>query len=277
MPATPVRAEDDPTRLKAEIDLLKQQLVAEHQMASVGRLLASIVHEINTPIGSIFSNNEVVTHSLEMLKGLLADARPDAIAKARKAVETCASLAAVDKIACERIASVIRGLKTFSRVDSSEWRNADINENLRNTLKLTRAEFRRRITVKTDFGELPAVQCFPHMLNQVFLNLLVNAGHAIEGEGTITVRTRAEGNCIHVSITDTGCGMTEETKRHLFTPGYTTKPAGVGTGLGLPLSKQIVEEKHGGSLDFESEPGVGTTFHVYIPLAQPKAESTGTA
>lgn len=277
MPATPVRAEDDPAKLKAEIDLLKKQLVAEHQMASVGRLLASIVHEINTPIGSIFSNNEVVIHSLEMLKGLLADGRAEAIAKARKLVETCEGLAGVDKIACERIASVIRGLKTFSRVDAAEWRKADINENLRNTLKLTKAEFRRRVTVRTDFGELPEVPCFPHMLNQVFLNLLVNAGQAIEGEGIITVRTRAEGPCIHVSIADTGCGMSEETRKNLFTPGYTTKPVGVGTGLGLPLSRQIVEEKHGGSLDFETEPGVGTTFHVYIPIAQSKAESAGAA
>jgi signal transduction histidine kinase len=186
--------------------------------------------------------------------------------RGRKIVETCRNLAAVDKIACERIASVIRGLKTFSRVDSTEWRKADINENLRNTLKLTQAEFRRRITVETDFGDLPDVECFPYMLNQVFLNVLVNAGQAIEGEGRITVRTRAEGDRVHVSIADTGRGMSPEARARVFSAGYSTKPLGVGTGLGLSISKTIIEQKHGGTIDFESEPGVGTTFHIRIPI-----------
>ena len=159
-------------------------------------MLAGIVHEINTPIGSIFSNNEVTLRSLEMLSGLLEEPQKSGLEKARKILETLHSLAGVDKIACERIGSVIRGLKTFARVDSSECRKVDLNENLRSTLKLTQAEFRRgrQITVETDFGELPEMECYPHMLNQVFLNLLVNAGQAIEGEGRITVRTRQEGS-----------------------------------------------------------------------------------
>ena len=113
--------------------------------------------------------------------------------KARRIIATCQSLAAVDRIACERIRSVIRGLKSISRVDDGEPRKVDLNEHLRDTLKLTQAEFRKRVTVETDFGELPEVECYPQMLNQVFLNLLVNAGQAIDGEGKITVRTRVEG------------------------------------------------------------------------------------
>lgn len=239
-----------------------------HQMASIGRLLSAVVHEINTPIGSVFSNNEVMLHSLEMLQQLLADPRPESLEKARRIIETCHSLAAVDQIACERIRSVIRGLKSFSRVDGGELRRVDLNAQLRDTLKLTQTEFRRRITVETDFGELPEVECYPQMLNQVFLNLLVNAGQAIEGEGRITVRTRAEAGVVHISVADTGRGMTPEEQAMAFHAGFTTKPLGEGAGLGLSICKEIIEEKHGGSITLESEPGVGTTFHLRIPVAR---------
>jgi signal transduction histidine kinase len=241
-----------------------------HQMASIGRLLAGIVHEINTPIGSVFSNNEVMLRSLEMLQPLLAEGTPEALEKARKIVSTCQSLAAIDRIACERIRSVIRGLKSFARVDGNEWHSVDLNQHLRDTLKLTQAEFRRRIVVETEFGDLPEVECFPQMLNQVFLNLLVNASQAIEGEGKIKVRTAIEGECAHISIADTGKGMTPEQQARAFQAGYTTKAVGEGTGLGLSIAKEIIEERHGGTLSFESEPGVGTTFHIRVPLHQKK-------
>ncbi len=241
-----------------------------HQMASIGRLLTGIVHEINTPIGSIFSNNEVMLRSLSLLKDLLDDPRPESLDKARRVVDTCQNLAAVDKIACERIRSVIRGLKSFSRLDGSELRKVDLNQQLRDTLKLTQAEFRRRITVEADLGEIPEVECYPQMLNQVFLNLLVNAGQAIDGEGKITVRTRLEGEQVHISIGDNGRGMTPAQQEKCFHAGFTTKALGEGTGLGLSISKEIIEEKHGGSIDFVSEPGVGTTFHIRIPVARSK-------
>jgi two-component system, NtrC family, sensor kinase len=239
-----------------------------HQFAAIGRLLAGIVHEINTPIGSIFSNNEVTLRSLEKLDGLLAENTPESIEKARRVVASCQSLAAVDRIACERIRSVIRGLKTISRIDGAEPRRVDLNEHLRDTLKLTQAEFRKRVAVETDFGELPEVECYPQMLNQVFLNLLVNAGQAIEGEGRITVRTRAEDGGVHITISDTGQGMTPVQQAKAFEAGYTTKPVGEGTGMGLAISREIIEEKHGGSIAFESAPGAGTTFHIRIPLRQ---------
>src|SRR5690348_4306402 len=123
-----------------------------HQFAAIGRLLAGIVHEINTPIASIFSNTEVLGRSLEMLDGLLADNRPESIEKARRIVASCLSLNAVDRIACERLRSIIRGLKSYSRVDSAEPQKVNLNEQLRDTLKLTAAEFRKRVTVETDFG-----------------------------------------------------------------------------------------------------------------------------
>ncbi len=245
-----------------------------HQMASIGRLLAGIVHEINTPLGSIFSNNDVLGRSLAMLAPLIAGGTPAELEKAGRIVDTVQQLVAIDQIACERIRSVIRGLKTIARVDSAERRSIDLNQHLRDTLKLTQAEFRKRITVETDFGELPEVECFPQMLGQVFLNLLVNAGQAIEGLGTITIRTWLEEDVAtaHVSIADTGRGMTPEQQAKAFDAGFTTKAVGEGTGLGLSIAREIIEEKHGGSIYFESTPGVGTTFHVRIPVRQPRSQ-----
>jgi signal transduction histidine kinase len=242
-----------------------------HQFAAIGRLLAGIVHEINTPIGSIFSNTEVILRSLEMLDPLLVENTPESVEKARRLVASCHSLAGVDRIACERIRSVIRGLKTISRVDDGEPRKVNLNEHLRDTLKLTHAEFRRRIAVETDFGDLPEVECYPQMLNQVFLNLLVNAGQAIDNEGTICVRTRVENDCVHITIGDSGRGMTPQQQAKAFEAGYTTKAVGEGTGMGLAIAREIIEEKHGGSIAFESEPGVGTTFHIRIPLQQTRS------
>jgi two-component system NtrC family sensor kinase len=244
-----------------------------HQMASIGRLLAGIVHEINTPLGSVFSNNEVLRRSLEKLDTLLAECDAAQVEKARGIVCTLKQLAAVDQIACERIRGVIRGLKTFARTDGVEPRKADLNQHLRDTLKLTQAEFRKRVAVETDFAELPEVECYPLMLSQVFLNLLVNAAQAIEAQGTIAVRTRLEdaGETVHVSIADSGRGMTPEQKENAFRAGFTTKAVGEGTGLGLSIAKEIIEEKHGGSLSFESELGKGTTFHVRIPVRQTRS------
>lgn len=248
-----------------------------HQMAAVGRLLAGIVHEINTPLGSIFSNNEVLCRSIEMLGPLIEGGAPQDLEKARRILETMRQLVSIDQIACERVRSVIKGLKTFARVDGAEPRRIDLNELLRDTLKITQAEFRRRITVATDFGELPEVECFPQMLGQVFLNLLVNAAQAIEGDGTITVRTAVECGASRqeadISITDTGRGMTQEQQAKAFQAGFTTKAVGEGTGLGLSIAKEIIEGKHGGSIDFESAPGQGTTFHVRIPVRYGRSQS----
>jgi two-component system, NtrC family, sensor kinase len=242
-----------------------------HQMAAIGRLLTGVVHEINTPIASIFSNNEVIVRSLAMLGELLEDPRPEAVEKARRVVATCTTLTEVDRIACERIRAVIRGLKTLARTDGGEPRRVDINEHLRDTLKLTQAEFRRRIAVETDFGDLPEVECFPQMLNQVFLNLLVNAGQAIEGEGRIMLKTRCDGGVVHIEIADTGRGMTAEQQVRAFQAGFTTKPVGEGTGMGLAIAKEIVEERHGGKIGVRSAPGAGATFDIRIPVRQTRS------
>ncbi len=259
-------------RLREVVETIRVQLVEAHKMAAVGRLTAGIVHEINTPIASILTNNEVILRSLEKLKSLTgaqqAGSAPSA--KIGQILDTIQSLASVDKIACERISAVVRGLKTFSRVDESELRESDLHEGIQSTLKLCQCQYRSQISVETDFGDLPKVECYPHLLNQVFLNVVVNAGQAIEGEGEITVRTRHEGDTVLVSISDTGRGIRPEDAGRIFSPGFSTKAVGVGTGLGLSICKRIVEETHHGSLTFESEPGKGTTFHIRIPVRQKK-------
>jgi two-component system NtrC family sensor kinase len=260
-------------RLREELSVTNEKLAESHKMASLGRLVAGIVHEINTPIGSILSNNEVILRSLDGLKNLLQTSRSNSAPAPEKAMdilETLSSLAAVDKLACERISAVIRSLKTFARVDEGDRRKVDLHEILRNTLKLSGCVFRRRITVETDFGELPEVECFPHLMNQVFLNLLVNAAQAIEGEGKVTVKTRHEGACAHVAISDTGKGIRPEDRARIFARGFSTKAVGEGTGLGLTITREIIVDTHRGSIDFDSEPGVGTTFHVRIPITQPR-------
>ena len=271
---TAASSESEIDRLKAELDEANIRVANMYKLASLGRLLAGVVHEINTPIGSIFSNNEVILRSLEKLRGLLSPA-PGTCAPLPAAVpeilETIQSLTLVDKLACERISSVIRSLRTYSRADESDLRSVDLHEILRNTLKLSACEYRGRVKVETDFGELPQVECYPHLLSQVFLNVLINAGQAIEREGKVTVTTRLEGDRVRIDIADNGKGIRPEDRPKIFAVGFTTKPPGLGTGLGLSISRQIVVETHGGEMDFRSEAGAGTTFSIRIPLRQREA------
>jgi len=272
----PVHAEqtdyrDELLRLRSELEASTRVLVESYRMASLGRLVTGIAHEISTPVGSILCNNGVVLRSLELLRKLLSECSADSapqLARAREIVETLHNLAAVDKLACERIAAVVPGLKTFARAEETELRKADLNQILRNTLALAQAQFRSRVSVETSLGALPEVECYPQSLHQVFLNLLTNAGQAIEGQGRVTLRTRLEGDHVRVSIRDTGSGIKPEHRSKIFSPGFTTKPIGLGAGLGLSIARQIVVDRHGGSIDFETECGVGTTFHVRIPVAR---------
>jgi signal transduction histidine kinase len=266
-----------PETASTDLESLTRRLADAHKMASLGRLSAGIVHEINSPIGSIVSNNEVVLRSLEKLKRLLQDAKEQSAPLPQKAidiVESITALAEVDRLACERISAVVRSLKTFARVNESDLRNVDINDLVRNTIKLTGAVFRARIAFETDLGELPEVECYPGLLNQVLLNLIVNAGQSIESEGTIAVRTRLQESWVDIDVSDTGMGIPPEVRPMIFTAGFTTKPLGEGTGLGLTITREIVEDTHGGKISFETEVGQGTTFHVRIPIKQPRSDKT---
>ena len=267
----------DSATLQEELDTANRKLAEAHRLASLGRLSAGIVHEIKTPIGSIFSNNDVVIRSVEKIKALLVAAQAAGAPPPQKAIDmldVVAGLGAVDKIACERISGIIRSLKTFARVNESELLKADVNDMLCNTIKLASTVFRDRIQIDTEFGDIPQVECYPGLLNQVFLNLIVNAAQAIEGEGRIVVGTRPEGNSVEIWVQDNGRGIPEEIRPKIFAAGFTTKPFGEGTGLGLTISREIVEDTHGGRISFASELGKGTIFSVRVPIEQKQRSET---
>ncbi len=274
---TPEAAIPEQEDLQGQLDRANRKLADAHKMASLGRLSAGIVHEINSPIGSIFSNNEVILRSLVKLKEILAEVKEKVSPLPQKAidiVDTIAGLSEVDRIACERIGGVVRSLKTFARVNESDLQKVNLNDLLRNTILLAGTVYRRRVRFVCEFGEVPEVECYPGLLNQVFLNLIVNAAQAIEGEGTVTARTCAEGAWAIIDISDTGKGIPTEVVPRIFLAGFTTKPLGEGTGLGLTISREIIEDTHGGKISFDTLPGQGTTFHVRIPMEQPRSGST---
>lgn len=266
------------TALEQELDNLRHKLSEAYNMVALGRLVTGVVHEINNPIGSIVSNNEVSLRALDSLRQKLSASRNTGEPPPQKAldlVDTLISLASVDRIACERISAVVRSLKTYSRTDDDEAGVVRIGDLIRDAVKLIDCQFRRRIQVKVELGDLPEIEAFPQLLSQVFLNILVNAGQAIEGEGVITVRTSRRGSDeVEISITDSGKGIPDEYKDKIFQAGFTTKPLGVGTGLGLALSRRIVEQSHGGRIWFESAQGKGTTFFLTLPVRRtPEAAS----
>lgn len=266
---------DEVQRLQAEIDTANRKLAEAHKMASIGRLSAGIVHEINTPIGSIFSNTEVITRSIDKTKSLLKQAIESGTAPPQKAVDildVIAGLNEVDKLACERIAGVVRSLKMMARVSSLEVRKTDVNELVCHTLKLARTVFRQRIVFEQMTDGVLEAECYPGLLGQVLLNLVVNSAQAIEGEGRVTVSTAQQDGVIAIDVADTGRGIRPEDHSKIFQAGFSTKPIGEGTGIGLALSREIIVDTHRGSISFESEPGVGTTFHVRIPTEQRKGE-----
>ena len=162
---------------------------------------------------------------------------------------------------------IVNGLRTFSRNNQDEFVKADIHEGLDSTLTILNSKLKNRIKVHKDFGDLPLINCQFDRLNQVFMNIISNAIQAIEGEGHIYIRTRHNNEGVTVAIRDTGSGMSEEVKKRIFEPFYTTKEIGEGTGLGLSISYGIIEQ-HKGSIDVHSEPGKGTEFLLFLPIEQ---------
>jgi PAS domain S-box-containing protein len=296
-----VIAQDMTERNRLEIELRQAQ-----KLEAVGGLAAGIAHEINTPIQFVGDNIRFLSEAFSDLKKLLEKYRVlrECANKIEVSRELAQELAAMEMEAdipylieevpksigqsldgVSRVATLVRAMKVFAHPDTKERSAADINEALRSTLTVARNELKYLANVETEFGELPLVNCNVGELNQVFLNLLVNAAHAI-GEsqkskgmadngrkGTIRVRTSREENSVLISVADTGCGIPENIRNKIFDPFFTTKESGKGTGQGLAIARSVVVERHGGTLTFTSEVGKGTTFYIRLPLEGRKAES----
>lgn len=267
------------------------QLIQSEKLASIGQLAAGVAHEINNPLAYINANLnslkrytdylfryvEGIDSLREMLEGdpeiqqrLAALGQPLDLPFLK---QDLVEIIDESRDGMRRVKQIVQELKTFSRMDDANAMEVDIHESLTGALKMVRHELKHRADIVEEYGELPLVECVPAQLGQVFLNLLVNAAQAIRYWGTITVRTGTEGDdWVWVSVSDTGTGISEEDLKHIFEAFYTTKPVGQGTGLGLAVSYNIVEQ-HGGRIEVQSEIDVGTTFTVHLPVSTPRARA----
>jgi signal transduction histidine kinase len=276
-----------------EIKETQAQLMQQEKMASIGHLAAGVAHEINNPMGFVSSNLntleeyekdlrsviEQYTALVSGLKGAMTTKEGRAatserlghISKIEKEMDIDFILEDIPNLikesleGAERIKKIVIDLKDFAHPGEQELECADINHNLESTLNIVWNELKYKATVTKDYGELPEVRCYAQQLNQVFMNILVNAAQAIEKQGEIRIATRAVDGQVEIAISDTGSGIQKENLSKIFDPFFTTREVGKGTGLGLNIAYNIIK-KHKGTIDVETEVGKGTTFIIRIPV-----------
>ncbi len=276
--------------LNRQLKEAQDHLLQSEKMASIGQLAAGVAHEINNPIGYVYSNlgtlERYMKDTIAMIEmyEYVESLMTDDVARARLQAarekldiaflkDDLKALMSESKDGIARVKNIVQNLKDFSHVDiSDEWHFSDLHIGLDSTLNIVNNEIKYKANVVKEYGELPEVECLSSQLNQVFMNLLVNAAHAIEERGTITIRTGSKGDEVWVEIADTGKGIAPEHIKKIFDPFFTTKPIGKGTGLGLSLSYGIVQ-KHHGRIEVQSEVGKGTTFRVWLPVKQPQGDA----
>jgi signal transduction histidine kinase len=270
----------------------QMHLVQSEKMASLGQMVAGVAHELNTPLGYVRNNLELITSLAAAMRDMAdtnrdflrlldtPDADPEVIAGfvARLRDEAERGEAAIllgdlgqlledTLFGCSQISELVSSLKDFSRLDRAASEDVDINECVTAALLIARNVLKDKAEVVRDNGVLPPLPCVPSQINQVLLNMLTNAAHAIEGRGRILVKTRHDKGCVTISIQDNGRGMPREVVEKIFDPFFTTKPVGQGTGLGLPICYRIIQD-HGGTIRVASEPGKGTRFLITLPLSR---------
>jgi predicted ATPase/signal transduction histidine kinase len=257
-----------------KLELAHRQLLHSEKMASIGRLAAGVAHEINNPVAYVASNLKALEGDLdELLEATAAGgggdpSPPGPLARRKELRAELAALLGDTRHGLERVTTIVRALRTYSRVGESAWEVTDLRPGLESTLHLLRNDLERKALVVVEHGETPPVECVPAELDQVFMNVLQNALQAIPGRGTITVRSGLAGDEVWVEVSDTGTGIAPENLSRIFDPFFTTKPAGEGTGLGLSLAYNVIE-KHHGHIDVASEPGLGTILRIWLPVRQP--------
>ncbi len=247
----------------AALNRTQLKLYQTEKMASLSRLVAGVAHEINNPLGALKSNLELL-----MVMFGRAATRPDRAREEAVLFEHLVGLGQASVAACARIVNVMRALSSFARLDEADFKKADINEGIKTVTQLLDPSVRRNVEVSMDLGPLPHIICFPALLNEAFMNLLVNACQAIKTSGQVSISTRQDADHVVVTMRDTGSGIPREHLGKIFDPGFTTKKVGVGVGLGLAVVYSVIKE-HGGTIEVESEPGRGSTFRIRLPITPP--------
>ncbi|SJN55539.1 Sensor protein ZraS [Vibrio ruber DSM 16370] len=275
------REREEQRKLINKLEDAHNQLLQSEKLASIGQLAAGVAHEVNNPIGFVNSNLDMLKSYVEQLLALHdqyaqyeADLPPEAIAQLntykhnididylRTDIVTLVN-ESIDGVA--RVRRIVQDLRDFSRPGNSEWQTTDIHTCIDSTLNVVWNEIKFKAEVIRKYGTLPPIECLPSQLNQVFLNLLVNAVQAIPEWGTIIIQTSVEQEQVVITVGDNGVGIDENIISHIFDPFFTTKPVGKGTGLGLSVTYGIIE-KHGGHIEVDSIPGKGSTFIIHLPI-----------
>lgn len=277
--------------LNQKLESAQGQLLQSDKMAAIGQLAAGVAHEINNPVGFVNANLGTLKSYVDSLLSLIStfeqvsDELPAGVQKRLNDMKEQIELDYVRQDildlltesadGLDRVKQIVQDLKDFARAGESVWQDADLHRGLDSTLNVVWNEVKYKAKVHKEYGNLPLVRCVPAQVNQVFMNMMINAAHAIDGMGEITLRTGLSGDEVWISITDTGRGMSEAVRKRIFEPFFTTKPVGKGTGLGLSLAYSIIQ-KHKGHIEVDSTEGVGTTFTIYLPIAgkgEPKDET----
>lgn len=272
------------SELNDKLSLAQEQLLQSEKLASIGQLAAGVAHEINNPISYVFSNFATLGGYIDGVLAMLAayQAAEQHIADPKVLQEIGALRASVDidfvtadipvlmnesREGIERVRKIVQDLKDFSRADAHhEWQWSDLHQGIDSTLNIINNEVKYRADVVKEYGDIPDIECLPSQLNQVFMNIIVNAAHAMTDQrGRITIRTARDGEMVRIDIADTGSGIPKAIQGRIFDPFFTTKPTGSGTGLGLSLSYGIVQ-KHHGRIELDSTPGSGTIFSIFLPV-----------
>jgi two-component system NtrC family sensor kinase len=280
---------DELTELTARLSMAQARLMQSEKLASIGQLAAGVAHEINNPIGYVFSNFETLgTYIGRMLtmfdsyqRAEASIANPEVLAELRALratidldflMEDIPVLMAESREGISRVRKIVQDLKDFSRVDANqEWQWANLHAGIDSTLNILSNEIKYKADVVKEYGQIPDIECQPSHINQVIMNIVINGAQAIGGErGCITIRTGCDEVNVWIEVADTGTGMPKEVASRIFDPFFTTKPIGSGTGLGLSLSYGIIQ-KHSGQIDVQSAPGCGTTFRITLPIRRAAA------
>jgi len=257
---------DELTQSKNQLQKAQDQLVQSEKMASVGQLTAAIAHEINTPLGAVSSNVQMIDLMLMKLKKQLTENKYEDVLKG---IEKLARSNSITADATERVNDIIRNLRNYSRIDQAEFQNANIHEGIHSVLVLTSNLWKNKLTINEHYEVIPEISCYASLLNQVFMNVIVNAIQATDKDGVIDIRTSVVDEYVRIEFTDNGIGIPVDKLEMIFESGFTMKPKDEGTGLGLSISRDIIKKHHGRIRAVNNEEK-GATIIVELPLMQPE-------